>query len=253
MHSIDLLPPYRRHEIYGKNMGLYEIRGRSIWMTDTHAQLTHALSRAGCGQFAVAKGYISETDRELPEVADINFKIRTYTTNEYQRIIEHLEQLSVKDLDFSEIPEDPIKVVKIAERIRKQEIQNYKQTINRPRKLNPRFNPDNTYHMVTNGVKLNLISDEQIIKSPQKNLIFRKRIPVLVNGYPVAHSTLLKMIENGRRIIIEGKYKPIAHRLETCIKQVIQSSYSPSWRIKFLTLRSGKFESINFGGIKVSM
>lgn len=221
--------------------------GKSFVCTAKQAAALEVLMDTNGGGFATIKGYVSTSDRVKPETADINFISRFSTEKLYQRKIDALEGLTIEEV-MSDLRDHPkIKALTVDELYetfdarKKSEIDSLNKTLEGDRDDNRRASHDRNYHTLTNGVKVNFVTE--------KNKEDGQSYPVLdeASGLPVVGSILIYIIEVSRHVIEPGEYKVVNNGAPVLISKALNKHLPKSSKIKALTLKEDNFVSLTIG------
>lgn len=201
-------------------------------ISDKLADTVEVLLNTPKGCFATVMGYVSTSGRTKAEVSDINFISRFSVENVYKNRLESLKNLSPKASDN----------IDLFNEAKGELITSLEKTLMGVREDAQRKAHDRNYVSFGNGV----VGHFKVHK------VDGIMVPVLEHGLPVVESIMLNILENGRKIIEKGEYKVVNSSKKTIMKREIEGRLPKSTRIKRLSLKEGKFDSVRIGGEVVS-
>jgi hypothetical protein len=226
---------------------IIENNGQKFIAAARQAAVLESLMDTNGGGFATVKGYVSGTGYK----ADINFISRFSTAKLYERRIEALEALTLGDIMDILKESDKIKGLSVAdlntafEERKAVEIASLKKTLEGDRDDNRRASNDRNYVTLTNGVKVNFVTE--------LNKDDKQTYPVLdkETGLPMVGSIMLNIIEVSRNVIEEVALKPVNSGVPVLISNAMKAVLPKTTQIKNLSFNEHNFESLSIGNAKL--
>jgi hypothetical protein len=186
------------------------------------------------GGFATAVGYVSTSDRTVPEVADINFTSKFSYENLLKAKKAALENVNASDVDAT------ADEVELFENCKKAMLDSIETTLSGDRSDAYRTAHDTFYVHFDRGVKGHLKTAK----------IGKETVLVLEDGLPVVDSIMIDCLEVGRKVISEGVYKVVKNGpkvlMDKRIKKVLRNLKVKEF--KTLSLKEDGFDTLKIGG-----
>lgn len=227
------------------NLKKATFNGTDILATNAQIEALEALTSTNGGGIAVVHGYVSESGRIAPEVADITFISRFSYEKLNKRKLAAIESVKLED-----IKEDALKVPKLRElsatslqeafEARKASmVASAEKTLAGDRSDAYREAHDRCYLRISGGVRVHYktVADSE-----------GKMQPITLDGVPIVNSIMLEMLEISRRVTTPGEYKVVNSGVPVLIENLIKHHLPKSTSFKQLSLKEGSFESLTISG-----
>jgi len=226
---------------------IIENNGQKFIAAARQAAALESLMDSNGGGFATVKGYVASSGYK----ADINFISRFSTAKLYERRIEAIEALTLGDIMDILKESEKIKGLSVAdlnkafEDRKSVEIASLKKTLDGDRDDNRRASNDRNYLTLTNGVKINFVTEV--------NKDDKQSYPVLdkETGLPMVGSIMLNIIEVSRNVIEAAQVKPVNSGIPVIISNAIKEKLPKTTQIKNLAFNENNFESLSIGNVKL--
>ena len=223
--------------------------GVTFNVSPRHAAALELLMETNGGGFATVKGYVSTSDRIVPEKADIQFISRFKVENLYARRRAALEAITFADVyplvkDHPKVAAlDESKVEAIFNERKAKEIASIDKTASGDRDDAHRAAHDRNYLTVVPGVKTNWITEKN-----DEGL----QIPVLdSDGFPTVGSIMLNIIQVNKTVIEPGEYKVVNSGVPVILSNAIKSLLPKSCKMKTISLKENNFDSLAINGMEL--
>ena len=225
-------------------------QGEKFRCTQAQADTIEKLKTIIAGGIGTVHGYMSTSERIVPEVSDMQFITNFSIQRLYERKIAALRELTFEDIkDF--IPDVPkVQVLSEAERIdlfndrREKEIASMEKTLDGDRSDNYRQAHDRVYCHVDKGLKVHFhtVKEDYIDAVGKKK---KRSVPELIGGLPVAKSINLMVLVLNKTVIQKGEYVKRDSGAPVLIGNAIQRGLnSRSVSVKSLSLQEDNFSSL---------
>lgn len=224
------------------------INGERAWATDAECEALRMLSETRKGGFATVHGYVPKSNwmKEKRPVQDIQFLSRFSVSKLYQRRIDAIMDLQfddladaiAKDSKLSEKSDSELREIFVARKMK--EVEAMTKTLNGVRDNAHRQAHDRNYIHVSEGVKVNLVSEmnEDGFK-----------IPVLRDGVPTVKSIMILAIFLNVKTLVEGERKYTNSGAPVRMSNAITATLNrPGLDIRTLSLQPGNWQSITIDG-----
>ena len=226
---------------------LVNVNGTNVMMTPEQADTIAVLQESRKGGFARIYGYVAESGRTVPTVYDATVTTRFSYTNLIERQREAIEAITVQDImdrakGLEKLANLPLsKVETILNERKAKEIASFDKTLSGDRDDAHRAAHDRCYLHVADGVSIHYLTEKngEGIK-----------VPVLVNGNPIAESIMLNVLEVSRNIREPGEYKVVNSGAPVLVSKIIKSILKERGvrAMKRVSLKEGKFERVSIDG-----
>jgi hypothetical protein len=213
------------------------INNRKINISEEMLSSLEVLKEAHKGGFATLQGYVSTSNRVVPEVANINFTSRYSNSN----LIAKKKQALI-DLKFDEVSFTSEKLLALSEVKQKEQfiacktkmIESIEKTQNGVRTDAHRKAHDTFYVQVDNGVKIKLATHK----------VGKDTVLVLENGLPVAKNIVVMGLEVSRKVVAQGEYKVVNSGCKVLMDNAINKALKSKGvkTPKSFSLEDGKFD-----------
>lgn len=223
------------------------INGTDVWMSPEQSDTIAVLQESRKGGFARIYGYVAESGRTSPTVYDATVTTRFSYSNLIQRQREAIEAITVHDImdrakGVEKLANLPLsKVETILNERKAKEIASFDKTLSGDRDDAHRAAHDRCYLHVADGVSIHYLTEknEEGIK-----------VPVLLNGNPIADSIMLNVLEVSRNIREPGEYKVVNSGAPVLVSKIIKSILKERGvrSMKRVSLKEGKFERVSIDG-----
>lgn len=210
--------------------------------TESQQETLEKLQRVVRGGIGTVHGYVSTSNRTVPEKADIQFLTAFSTKRLYERKLHALERITFDEVaDYLTAPKLTALTESERQRIfdeRKQkEMDSLKKSIDGTDRSDAhRQAHDRCYCEIGPGVKVHYRTekDDDGIKQP-----------VLINELPVVESIMLTIIEIKRKVIEPGEYKTVNSGPPVLTSNAIKKAMNiRSTNLKTLSLKEDNFDSV---------
>ena len=225
---------------------LVSYNGKTFWVTEQQAESLAVLEQTRKGGCAKINGYRPSTNVIEQPIYDLQVITRFNLGNLYKRKNEALANIRFTDVEKSLDNEPKLKVLDRDEKIRlfnerKNElIESMNKTLDGDRSDAHRQGHDRCYASVSDGVKVHYKTEKGADGTKD---------PILVDGFPVADSIMLSVLELNRHTVLKGSYKTVnsgAPKLMTnAIEKVLNAR---SVGLKMLSLKGDNFDSLRIDG-----
>lgn len=224
------------------------IGNEHVWATDAECEAIRLLADTRKGGFATVHGYIPESnwEKDARPVQNIQFLSRFSIAKLYERRIAALTALRYKDISeaiakdekLSEKSDEELRELFVARKMK--EVESMEKTLAGVRDNAQRKAHDRNYIHVSEGVKINLVSEanEDGIK-----------VPVLRDGIPTVRSIMVTAIFINVNTVTEGirKYPNSgpAVRMSNAMTATLKR---PGLDIRSLSLKPGNWDRLSIDG-----
>lgn len=226
--------------------------GEKFRCTQAQADTIEKLKDIISGGIGTVHGYVSTSNRVVPEKADIQFITSFSTQRLYERKIAALQELSYDDI--SEFAESEPKVqalsrderVALFEQRRDREIASMQKTLAGDRSDNYRKGHDRMFCTVAKGIKVHFLeADEKESYVDVDGKTKKRTVPQTINGLPVAKSINLQVLVLNKTVIEKGEYhKPNSGAPVLISNAINRGLNSRSVGLKSLSLKPDNFDSL---------
>lgn len=223
------------------NQTLFSYGDYKFYVTPEQEQSLKKLEKINVGRIGTITNYISTSNRTEPEISDFDFITKFSVQKLYERKLRALNKITLDDLKeyiekdnkLSVLPEETLQ--EEFEKRLEFEKNSLERSLNNERDDPYREAHDRVYATLFPGVKVHYLTEKKD----------GKKVPVLMDGYPICESVQLKILEVDRKVKKKGEYKKVNSgipvRISNCIKKVLNQK---SVGIKTLKLSPEKFESL---------
>ena len=219
--------------------------------TQEQADSLDKLSQIIKGGIGTVHDYVSTSNRETPEVSDIQFITAFSIENLYKRKIAALEGLAYADIEDSLSDNEKVQKLSEADRIalfeqrQESEIASMQKTLDGDRSDAHRQAHDRCYCYVGQGVKVHYVTEDEKYTADDGKTKTRK-VPVLAeNGLPTANSIMLSILELSRTVKEKGEYKKVNSGASVLIKNaMVRALNLRSISMKTLSLKGDNFSKL---------